>query len=398
MLALILAVVLVLVFLRQICSMLAFGCTQVDAREFRLKIVHVETGRNFYGGPQQVIWLIRGLADCGVDSLLVCPPGSAIDRVGRAADMNVSNIPCSGDADFVFPLRLRNLLRRERPDLVHCHSRRGADFPGGWGAVAARIPAVVSRRVDNPESPTAARIRYRPFRKIVAISENIATVLGTSRVRPERLTVIRDSVDVDAVARNADRKTLQQEFGIDVSGFAIAVVAQLIRRKGHRFLLDVLPGLISEHPDIKVVFFGEGKAEAQLRALSRRLGCSAAVHFAGFRDDLDDYLSAFDLLVHPADKEGLGVAMLKAAAAALPVVAFDMAGSREAVQHLKTGILVPPGDVTALQAAIGTIYEEPDIRVELGTAGRKRMRDEFSVATMVERYLDVYDEVLNGRY
>lgn len=376
--------------------MLAFGWTQVDAGNSRLKIVHVETGLSFYGGPQQVIWLIRGLSNRDVESILVCPPDSEIDKVARAADLQVMNLPCRGDADFLFPVRLHRLLRRVRPDLVHIHSRRGADFPGGWGALTARVPALVSRRVDSLEAPTAAAIRYRPFRKIVAISEHIATVLGVSRVKPGRLTVIRDAVDVASMNEDADRDILQQEFGIDADGFAVAVVAQLIKRKGHRFLLDVLPGLLAEHPHIKVVFFGVGNAEAQLRALAKKLGCSAAVHFAGFRHDLDDYLSAFDLLVHPAEKEGLGVAMLKAAAAGLPVIAFDIAGSREAVRHLKTGILVPPGDLVALQTAIGTMVEEADIRLELGAAGRKRMEDEFAVATMVERYLDVYTEILDG--
>ena len=92
---------------------------------------------------------------------------------------------------------------------------------------------------------------------------------------------------------------------------------------------------------------------------------------------------------------GLPVAVAFARGGA-PVIAFDIAGSREAVRHLKTGILVPPGDVAALQTAIGTMVEEADIRIELGAAGRKRMEDEFAVATMVERYLDVYDEILNG--
>jgi glycosyltransferase involved in cell wall biosynthesis len=376
--------------------MLAFGPGEVDAGKSCLKIVHVETGRNFYGGAQQVIWLIRGLSAHAVDSVLVCPADSEVDKVARAEDMNVANIPCRGDADFAFPMRLHRLLRRERPDLVHCHSRRGADFPGGWGALSARIPAVVSRRVDSPESPTAAAIRYMPFRKVIAISENIAAVLGASRVRPDKLTVIRSAVDADSMTLDADRAILSREFGIRENGFAIAVIAQLIRRKGHRFLLDVIPGLLAEHPDIQVVFFGQGAADSQLRALAARLGCSVAVHFAGFRHDIDEYLSAFDLLVHPAEREGLGVAMLKAAAAGLPVIAFDIAGCREAVQHLKTGILVPPGDLAGLQAAIGTLYEEPDIRAEMGAAGRRRMQDEFSIETMAERYLDVYREVLNA--
>ena len=300
-----------------------------------------------------------------------------------------------GEHDFRFAWRLYSLLRREKPDILHCHSRRGADFPGGWAALFAGTHAVVTRRVDSPESPTAAAIRYRPFRKVVAISENIEAVLKKSRVRTGKLSVIRSAVDLDAVAMDVDRRVLHEKFGISVHAFAIAVVAQLIKRKGHRFLLDVLPGLLAENPGIKVVFFGTGHAEPQLRALTSKLGLSGAVQFAGFRDDLDDYLGAFDLLVHPAEKEGLGVAMLKAAAAGLPVIAFDIAGPAEAVVHSKTGILVEPGDLSGLQRAIGVLIEEPDIGIGLGAAGRRRMRDEFPVAAMVESYVDLYEEILS---
>ena len=361
-----------------------------------MKIAHVECGRHFYGGAQQVTWLIEGLAAKGVDSVLVCPPDSEVGAAARESNITVANISCAGEHDVGFAFRLYRFLCGERPDIVHCHSRRGADFPGGWGALAARIPAVVTRRVDSREAPTAAAIRYRPFAKVVAISENVAAVLTASNVRPRKLSVIRSAVDVDNIEVNADRSRLRDEFGIGGNAFAIAVVAQLIKRKGHRFLLDVLPGLLAEHPGIKVVFFGEGSGESQLRALAARLGCSAAVQFAGFRHDLDEYLSAFDLLVHPADKEGLGVAILKASAAGLPVIAFNVAGCREAVQHLKTGVLVPLGNVHELQTAIGVLIEEPDIRAELGAAGRQRMRGEFSLATMVDSYLGVYKEVLHG--
>ena len=375
--------------------MLASVADEVDAQQSRMKIVHVETGRHFYGGAQQVVWLVRGLVDRGVDSLLVCTPGSAIDKVARDAGLQVANVACAGEHDLRFAWRLHSLLRKEKPDILHCHSRRGADFPGGWAAVSSRTPAIVSRRVDSPESPTAAAIRYAPFNKIVAISEHIAAVLGKSRIRGKRLSVIRSAVDSDAVKSNVDRAILHTEFGISVHGYAIAVVAQLIKRKGHRFLLDVLPGLLAEHPGLKVVFFGAGNAESQIRALAAKLGLSGAVHFAGFRDDVDDYLGAFDLLVHPAEKEGLGVAMLKAEAAGLPVVAFDTAGSAEAVIHGRTGILVPPGDLAALQRAIGVLVTERDIGPELGAAGRRWMKDEFSVAAMVDSYIELYEEMLN---
>lgn len=360
-----------------------------------MRVVHIETGRHFYGGAQQVIWLMRGLRSAGIDCQLVCPPESDIQVAAERDGISVSPIACAGDHDLRFALNLRKLLCEDPPDLVHCHSRRGADFLGGWAARSARIPAVLSRRVDNPESHWIAELRYRPFRKVIAISENIASVLTRGGFDWSRLAVIRDAVDVDCINPDVDRSVLYDEFNIPAKAFAIAVVAQLIPRKGHRFILDVLPGLCAVHPYIKVVFFGEGEGEEMLRALARKLGLSATVQFAGFRHDLDDYLAAFDLMVHPAEREGLGVAMLKGAAAGLPVIAFDIPAAGEVVLHSRTGVLVPRGDLTGLQNAIELMIDEPEYRHELGRAGQQRMRNEFSVRTMVESHIELYEQILH---
>ncbi len=361
-----------------------------------MKAVHVETGRHFYGGAQQVIWLLEGLVAAGVDCELVCPPDSDIASRASALGVSVVEMPCAGDHDIRFMWRLRNFLRKAKPDLVHCHSRRGADFWGGRAARAAGIPAVLSRRVDSLESSYFSRLRYKPFNKVIAISGNIATVLNTAGINSDRLVVIRDAVDVDSVNQAPEADVLSRYFDLTEKHFAIAVVAQLIRRKGHRFLFDVLPSLVFKNPQIRVVVFGVGPDEVQLRALARKLGLSGAVKFAGFRLDLDEYLAAFDLLVHPAEKEGLGVAMLKGASAGLPVIAFDVAGAKEAVAHGKTGALIPAGDVESLQKAIELMIEEPEMRRSLGAAGRQRMRDEFSVQAMVESHIALYDQLSNG--
>lgn len=361
-----------------------------------MNIVHVETGRHLYGGAQQVLWLLRGLARAGVDNLLVCSPGSNVAAAAAGLAIPVCELACAGDHDVGFALRFRRLLRARQPDLVHCHSRRGADVMGGVGARLAGIPAVLSRRVDNPESGLSMRLRYTWFQTVVAISENVACTLHNQGLGAGRVELIRSAVDVDSFAA-ADRARLTGEFGIGPDHFAIAVVAQLIRRKGHRLLLDALPGLGEAHPGVRVVFFGQGPEEAALRGLARKLGVAPTVTFAGYRADLGELLGAFDLLVHPALREGLGVAMLEAAACGLPVVAFDTAGAREAVQHGKTGMLVRPADLAALQRAIGLMLEEPDRRREFGAAGRQRMRDEFGVPTMVERHLDLYRRHLDGR-
>jgi glycosyltransferase involved in cell wall biosynthesis len=361
-----------------------------------MKIVHVETGRHFYGGAQQVIWLIEGLAARGIDNLLVCPPDSGIDTVARDAAIPVRNLQCAGDLDFRFAGQLGKLARSEKPDVVHCHSRRGADFLGGQALALSGVPAVLSRRVDHVEPGLLARWRYRPFRKVIAISEHIATVLVDGGMRPERITVIRSAVDIDSINATPDCEAFRDKFVIDDGDIVIAVIAQLIPRKGHRYLFDVIPNLRDRHPNIRVILFGEGPGEPKLKALATKLNLYGTLRFAGFRQDLDDYLACFDLLVHPAVREGLGVAMLKAAAAGVPVLAFDTAGAREAVVHGETGVLVPPQDVAKLQKAIELLIDEPEMRHELGAAGRQRMKDDFLVATMVDRHIDLYESVING--
>ena len=358
-----------------------------------MKILHVETGRHFLGGPQQVVYLINALRERGHDNILVCPPDSGIDSVARQAGIRVQNLFCAGDLDLPFAYRLSQLLKEQAPDIVHCHSRRGADFLGGLATSYADIPAVMSRRVDHTEIRLLAALRYKPFKKIIAISEAIASVLREHHVEAERITVIRSAVDAAAFSREPDYELFRSEFGIDKGMIAIAAAGQLIPRKGHRYLLQAAAALKDRYPNFRLVIFGDGYLNNQLRAQAVSLGLDSVVQFAGFRDDLDDFVGCFDLFAHPALTEGLGVVALKAAAAGVPVVGFDAGGMPEAVDNGKTGVLVTPESVDELQAAIATLIDSEPLRREFGEAGRARMKNEFSIAAMTDKHLELYESL-----
>lgn len=361
-----------------------------------MKILHVETGRHFLGGPQQVVYLINALRERGHDNTLVCPPDSGIDSAARLAGIRVQNLFCAGDLDLPFAYRLSQFLKEQRPDIVHCHSRRGADLLGGLAASIAAVPAVVSRRVDNTEMRLMATLRYKPFQKIIAISETIATVLREHDVEDDRIAVIRSAVDASAFEKNWGRTAFLKEFGVEDGMLTIAAAGQLIPRKGHRYLLQAVAGLMHSEPSFKLVIFGDGYLNNQLRAQASSLGLGGVVQFAGFRDDLDDFIGCFDLFAHPALAEGLGVATLKAQAAGVPVVGFDAGGLKEAVAHDKTGILVPAENVPELRDAIAKLMSDDLLREKMSKAGRKRMQNEFSIATMADHHITLYESVLNG--
>jgi glycosyltransferase involved in cell wall biosynthesis len=360
----------------------------------QVKILHVETGRHFLGGPQQVVYLINALGERGHDNILVCPPGSGIDTAARERGIRVQNLFCAGDLDLPFAYRLTQFIRDERPDLVHCHSRRGADILGGIAASLADVPAVVSRRVDNTELRLVAGLRYRPFRKVIAISEAIADVLRDHDIDADRIEVIRSAVDADAFSQAPDCGAFRAELGIPAEAFAIAAAGQLIPRKGHSFLLQAASELRLSHPGFRLVIFGEGYLGNQLRAQAASLGLGDAVQFAGYRDDLDHFIGCFDLFVHPSSAEGLGVAALKAAAAGLAVVGCKAGGMRESVADGKTGILVAPEDAEALCRAIATLMDDDELRSAMGAAGRERMQNEFSIATMADGHVALYESLL----
>ena len=361
-----------------------------------MKILHVETGRHLYGGPQQVLYLVSALIERGHDCTLVCPPDSGIDMAARLKGLPVRNLFCAGDLDLPFAYRLVQFLQETKPDLVHCHSRRGADILGGLAASFADIPAVVSRRVDNTEMRLVAALRYRPFKKIIAISEAIRQVLLEHDVDADRIEVIRSAIDVEQFAHKPDCAGIRDEFGVAEDAFVIAAAGQLIPRKGHRFLLQAAAELTDRERPFRVIIFGEGYLNNQLRAQAASLGLGDVVQFAGFRDDLDSYMGCIDLFVHPATAEGLGVIALKAAAAGVPVVGFAAGGLPEAVIDGETGFLVPAEDVDALTAAVARLMDDPALRADLGRAGRKRMQKEFSIATMVDRHIALYESVLHG--
>jgi glycosyltransferase involved in cell wall biosynthesis len=298
-----------------------------------------------------------------------------------------------GDGDLLLPFRLLSLIRRLRPRVVHLHSRRGADLHGGVAARLAGVPCLLTRRVDNPEAPAWARVKYRLYDRVAAISEGIRRVLVSEGVPPGKVETVRSVVDAAAWGGPFDRGRLLRDLSLPGDALACGVVAQLIERKGHRVLFRALPAILSSCPEARFVLFGQGPLEEALRREAAAAGLGEAVRFAGFREDLPSLLGALDLVVHPALMEGLGVSLLQAAAAGVPVVGSDAGGIPEAVLHGVTGLVVPPGDAEALAGAVSSLLLDPARRAAMGEAGRRRVRDEFSAEAMVARYLRIYGEL-----
>ena len=359
-----------------------------------MKVLHVEAGKHLYGGAQQVLYIMQGLSRLGVDNVLACPPGSDISVQARQY-ARVVPVTMGGDADLLMITRLYKLVRQERPDIVHLHSRRGADVFGGVAAKLASVPCVLSRRVDNRESVWWVKQKYKLYDRVITISEAIKSVLLNEGVAEHQLTCVRSAVDAQLYDRICNRESFYRHFNIRENQVVIAMMAQFIPRKGHHYLLEALPGIISSYPHCQVLLFGKGPLLEEVRQRVNDLQLQEHVTLTGFRTDLDQWLCCIDILVHPAEKEGLGVSLLQASAAGVPIVGARAGGIPEVVEHQQTGLLVDVGDVDALASSIKQLLAEPELRKEMSVRAKSRMHELFSIEVMAQGNLDVYREVLS---
>jgi glycosyltransferase involved in cell wall biosynthesis len=359
-----------------------------------VKVLHVEAGRHLYGGAAQVLYLLEGLKARGCHNVLVCPRGSAIASHAVGPADTVHAIPLRRDLDPLFPLRLRALIARERPDLVHVHSRLGADL---WGGIVARhlgVKRVYSRRNDNPEPGWLARWKYGLYDRVIAISQAIRQVLMREGVPERHVVCVHSAVDPGVYDLPCERAWFEAEFGLSPETRAVGVIAQLIERKGHRYVLQAVPAVASRFPAVRFLLFGRGPLEGEIRRLCRANGLTDYVRLAGFRSDLRRILPCLDLVAHAALTEGLGVSLLQAAAAGVPIAGARAGGVPEVVRDGVNGYLVAPGDSEGLASAIQRLLEDPAAARSMGAAGRQIAEREFSIERMVVGNLHVYEDVL----
>ncbi len=359
-----------------------------------MTIIHVETGKNLYGGALQVFYLLRGLAKSPIRNILVCPENSAIAERAREVAARVYEIPVKGDLDLAFIVRLKAVIKKENADLVHLHSRRGADVLGGIAARLAGVKCVCSRRVDNPETPFIAKLKYKLYDRIITISSGIRSVLLGEGVLSDRVTCVHSAVDIEKFDQPADREWFEKEFDLAPGSRVLGVIAQLIHRKGHRHLFAVLPEVIQKYSNTKVLLFGAGHMAKKFETQIKQQGLSEHVRMVGFRDDLHRILPNLYAVVHPADMEGLGVSLLQAAAAGVPLIGTRVGGIPEIIRNEQNGLLIEPKNLEQLRAALLRLLSDDAQARAWGNAGREIVRSEFSIDAMVEGNSLVYQSTL----
>lgn len=348
-------------------------------------------------GTQTVLrQLVRGLASRGHRQAVVCLNGSWDRGVVAELRSHGAEVRIVGRAALlsgVGPAQLLGWLRRERFD-VAVSLLFFADLIGRPLARAAGVPRIVSSVQNaNDHAPRWQRAASRAMAEwadiVISCSTSVREVsIAVEGLSPDRVVVVPNGLRWQAYADPMPRGALAAELAAPADAVLVGNVGRLTYQKGQDQLLQALAA--TGRDDLHLLIAGTGELEGALHEQARALGIAARVHFAGHRRDLPRLLGALDLYVHSSRYEGMPIAVLEAMAAARPIVATAVNGTRELIEDGVSGWLTPAHDPASLAATMRCALDDPAEAGRRGAQARRRVQEQFSEEAMVaawERHL-----------
>lgn len=365
----------------------------------RQTVAHFSDSTTFGGTEQVIITLLASLDRSRWQPVLISSGGQAASSLIDAArdlDVLVHQVPPmpEGSRGAIRVAAFARTLRYVRPDIFHAHLTWALSCKYGLaGALLARVPAVVATQhllIDAPLTGWQAaqhRLILSRVGCITAVSRHIARhLVDDLHLPPAKVAVVHNGIPLQPSAR-----------GIDVPRRAgcptVLVPARLDPQKGHRTVLEAARLL----PHVTFLLAGDGPMRQDLEGKATQMGIADRVHFLGFQADMAALYAQCDIVCLGSLFEGFPLSVLEAMAAARPVVAGRIPGIDEIVVDGETGLLVQPGDPTALAAALERLFRDPVHAAALGTRGRKRVEREFSAEAMAQGISLIYDRLLEKR-
>lgn len=360
-----------------------------------MRVCHMDHELRWRGGQRQVLLLLQGLHDRGVDVTLVTAPDSALGA--KVADIGIAVEPIAvrSEVDFGGIRNVYRYLKSGGFDILHTHTSHAHGAAAVARAFLTRTRLVVHRRVDfRPGRDLVNRIKYRRLPdKYIAISREIARILGEAGVAADKIEVIHSAVTPLAHVESAYEE-VRAEHHLPKDAILVGNVANLSDHKGHTYLIQAADILRQNRRDVYVLIVGRGELEEKLKRQVADLKLEKRVLFAGFREDVSRCLSAFDVFAMTSHTEGLCTSILDAMSIGVPVVATRAGGIPEIVADGENGLLAENRDPISIAERIVTMINDPDAAARYVAAGKRTVVERFGVDRMVDQTLGVYERLL----
>lgn len=364
----------------------------------QIKVIHIDTEKTWRGGQQQAVYLFEGMLSRGYDTLMLCPPDSAMHTYCRDKNLPFQLLHFAHELDYTSGKAAAKIANTFRAQILHLHSGHSVSC-GLWAKLFNRnLKLVATRRVDfsikkNPFS--ALKYNTRLLDHIVCISEEIRQVLFRDGVSQNKLSVIHSGIDIhrfDGIAVHID---FRLRWGIPENVTLVGTVAAFAGHKDYPNFLKAVTKVRKVRQDVWFMAVGEGELMDPMKQFARELNISDRIIFTGFQGNVGEFLKAFDIFVLASKKEGLGTSVLDAMSVGLPIVATRAGGIPEMIKDNENGLLVNTGDSDALAQAVLHLSDNPQTAKTLGENALETVQA-FDINQTVDAYIDLYERLTNG--
>jgi predicted dehydrogenase/glycosyltransferase involved in cell wall biosynthesis len=338
------------------------------------------------GVGEHMLALADGLAG-RYDLVIGATRGSGLLDRARARGLPVKAIDPRDPAD------LDRWFARTRPALIHVHAGIGWEGHATVRAAHAAEARVIRTEhlpyvLTDERQQGEHRAALAEVDRLIAVSGAVAASHRSAGLG-NRLTTIANGVSHRPPSR--ERAALRREWDLD-RGPVLLMAGRFAEQKGHALMLDALPAILAAQPRATLLLAGDGPLLWDVARDVAARGLAGAVRMMGHRPDLPELMAAADLLVLPSRFEGLPLVALEAMAAGLPVVACDVPGNAEMLEHGRSGWLSPRGDAGAFAATVVEALADPTRLSAVATAAGERQRLLYTAERMIDETAGVYDE------
>jgi glycosyltransferase involved in cell wall biosynthesis len=367
----------------------------------RIKVIHLVEDLKIGGQEKIIATIATGLDSKQFDVEVWClVRGGAVADWLRQSRISVKVLHLSSYHRFINLVRLANRMRRSRADIIHTHGNFASTF-GRLAAILARIRKVVAHVHTSDFNLTRRHVLIEKFlacftRRIICVSRSVQDFV----TQIERIPAAKTCIICNGTARlfgKQDESISRSVLGFGAHDCIVVSVGSLVENKGHQILIDAMRMLVPEYPALKLLIVGDGSLRSGLEEQVGRFQLSGQIKFTGVVKDIHPVLALSDIFSLPTRyREGLPMAVLEAMQHGLPIISTLIGGIPEAVEHRRSGLLVPPSDARALQAAIAKLAADGNLRRAMGEAGRKIYEQRFKAEKMVSQIEALYRSIYLG--
>jgi len=359
-----------------------------------MKIAHVVDSMEVGGAETLVAQMCRLQREQGHDpSVYAIGPLGPLGEQMRADGFLVQ--PHVGRRLMDSTRNFYRLFKESRPDVVHLHNPTPTIY-AGTAARKAGVPSIVSTRhsLVAPPRKLMVELKYAiascSCDWVVGICEATANNVKKAHSAPARKVVRVYNGAAPMIRTNQERWPAK-------SGFTLVYVGRLAPVKNHGLLLNAFAIASQSRPDLRLWMVGDGSERDALEQLAAELGVRAQITFWGQQMDVAPFFSAADAFIMSSQSEGLPMSLLQAFSLGLPAIVTDVGGMAEAVRLARAGFIVPANGTAEMAAAILRLAGNEAERAQLAGNGQKAFHQYFSLATMVDAYMELYRDTTRVR-